>query len=403
MNVISTSIETTLYWNPPAGSTSYPWDDSHWCNFAGNPETWQTGDIAVFDTAYTNGVTTAVISGGVSVSPSAIEFDNGTFDLKDDGSSGSEILISDSENLVVYVPSGVTATIASVIQGASDTITTTVYGITNTSSIYGTGSLTKEGPGTLVLVGTDGNYYSNYWGGTYIDAGTVRLGSSYGLGDANFQSLVTGAPDPDPGDVTIDDGAELDLYDNALAVSALNSSTSGIVTDSLDPATPTALTIYTGGTPSVFGGSIDHYVAVDIVIADFNATYQPQGIANAGGAGLLFTLTGSIVSTATTSGTGSTQFEGILHVGDGTTNGSLTGPVTIDSGDLVFNVVGTETFDGWVADGSTIAGGAVVKTGGGTLDFSGVFPRETPTPALRGSRMARSYWRPIRRCHPGRR
>ena len=84
--------------------------------------------------------------------------------------------------------------------------------------ITGGGSLTIEGGGPLVLVGRDiSSNESSYTDGTFIDAGTVALGSPYALGSPNYEV-------PDSTDLTVDDGAVLDLNGQATTVTSLNSS-----------------------------------------------------------------------------------------------------------------------------------------------------------------------------------
>ena len=58
------------------------------------------------------------------------------------------------------------------------------------ATISGPGSLTKTGPGTLILSGSS---YSTYYGGTLVDAGTLVLASSAALVDGTSLTVGAGA------------------------------------------------------------------------------------------------------------------------------------------------------------------------------------------------------------------
>ena len=70
---------------------------------------------------------------------------------------------------------------------------------------------------------------------------------------------------------------------------------------------------------------------------------------------------------------GTTVQDGCLQIGDGTTNGLISGEVTVSTQDgLIFDVSGSstvETFDGVISPGDTP--GSVLKEGPGELDFTG--------------------------------
>ncbi len=128
-----------------------------------------------------------------------------------------------------------------------------------------------------------------------------------------------------------------------------------------------------GGTPAVFGGTIengDNEQAIQLLVDTpfySSGSYNPPGF--------LFTLAGSISSS------GGATFDGVVQVGDGKTNGSISGPVfftgyTYAGGapftEMVFDVANgaTEAFD---AQNTVGPGGsaAIVKTGDGTLQLNG--------------------------------
>ncbi len=205
---VTTTTLTYLYWDP--SSTSATWDTGTTTMNWRSTETsgpanayWQNGDVAVFDTAFANGVTDVDVA--AAVSPSEIKIDDQGFDIESNG--GGYISIPDSQSLVVNVASGVTATLGCLLDA---------------DGTDGTGSVTKEGAGTLLLGA--GGTTDMYYGGTFIDAGTLRLGSGGALGwlDTTWSSVA--GYWSDSVDVTVDGTGKLDLNRQSIAVSSLNSS-----------------------------------------------------------------------------------------------------------------------------------------------------------------------------------
>ncbi len=93
------------------------------------------------------------------------------------GTSGGSILVD-----------GTTATIANgVILSGAATITATGAASSITGVLSGSGSLVKEGTGTLTLISTE-----SYMGDTVINAGTLSIGSSF-LADASDIYVATGS------------------------------------------------------------------------------------------------------------------------------------------------------------------------------------------------------------------
>ena len=81
----TTTTLTTLYWEPTSGDT---WDTGNTANWSLTPggasnQMWATGDVAVFDTRYANGVTNVVISGAVSAA--GIKINDDGFNIEDPG------------------------------------------------------------------------------------------------------------------------------------------------------------------------------------------------------------------------------------------------------------------------------------------------------------------------------
>ena len=137
--------------------------------------------------------------------------------------------------------------------GTSPTITTN--GATSTLNIGGnialtTNGLTKDGPGTLILVGTN-----NYTGNTTVNAGTLRMGGS-SAGTAitvnNAGSVLqigsaTGLTAANT--VSLTASTTLDLFGNSATIGALTSVSTSTITNT--SAVPTVSTATAPGTPAL--------------------------------------------------------------------------------------------------------------------------------------------------------
>ena len=193
----------------------------------------------------------------------------------------------------------------------------------------------------------------------------MTLGSGTALGVATSSI-------PDSTDLTVDDDGVLDLNANDVTVTSLNSSyappgePNGIITNNNSGNITTTLTVYVGGTPGVFAGKITDG-AGELESVALNMTVQAV-TAEVPGEGLLMTLTGGNAYT------GGTSTVGALQIGDGISNGSIEGLVSLynngEADDLVFDVAaGTEVFDGEIS--SSTDGGSLLKTGDGLLELTG--------------------------------
>ncbi|WLF98061.1 autotransporter outer membrane beta-barrel domain-containing protein [Brucella intermedia] len=178
------------------------------------------------------------------------------------------------------------------------------------------GSLTKRGDGKLVLIADNG-----YSGGTILDGGTLSVSRDANLGDAS-------------GGLSFDGGALQ-------------------ITDTMSSARSVAL--------ASGGGTI---LVDDTKTATFSGVF-----ANAGSAKGSFTKAGAgtLVLTANNRYTGGTTVsDGILQLGDGTTDGSILGVVDLSGGDLVVANQGAT-----VLDGNISGTGSVTQNGAGKLTLSG--------------------------------
>jgi fibronectin-binding autotransporter adhesin len=180
-------------------------------------------------------------------------------------------------------------------------------------AIAGSGSLEKRGAGVLVL-----DHANAYTGGTSVTQGTLRLGDSGAIGS---------------GDLSLASGTTLDLGANALAL-----------TNAVNVAGTSTINVDTSGTATLSG-----------VIAD-GAT--SGGFTKTGAGELL--VTGNNTYTGTT-----TIADGVLHVGNGGTQGAVGGDI-VDHGVLLLDRSDDVTYAGALS-----GEGAFRKLGGGLLHLTG--------------------------------
>ena len=200
-------------------------------------------------------------------------------------------------------------------------IVSTDPGITATISapINGTGGLDKEGPGTLILNGT--NAYS---GGTIVGTGILSVASDTNLG----------VP---AGVITLQNGEMLTTADGFSSGRAITlAAASG--DDALVAANGTTAT-YTGVISGPAGLTIGDGVNGGTVVLTGENTYS----------------------------SGNTLIKGLstLQIGNGGTTGSIIGNVT-DNGNLVFNRSDVVSFSGNISGTGTLT-----QSGSGTVTLSG--------------------------------
>ncbi len=172
---ISTNA-TLSNWTGPTGGS--------W-NSAGN---WSSGipngrnDVATFGTVLA-GPGTITLDGSKTVG--TVQFDNANSYTVAPGSGGTLVLDSGASTAQLSVLNG-SHTIAAPVTLASSTIVEATHVgdlLRITGNIGGSGTLTKQGPGTLALSGV--NSFAN---GTTVAAGTLEAGSNaaLGTGPVNF-------------------------------------------------------------------------------------------------------------------------------------------------------------------------------------------------------------------------
>ena len=276
----------------------------------------------------------------------------GTLDLNGSsitvgGLTGSGTITDTSSNIGVNqltadLPAGVTDVFGGSIKDAYN------FGSSSNASLR----LLKTGGGELDLGGA--NCGSDFSGGVELDAGTIALESNNALG---------GLGDYNPPSALVVNAGTLDLNGQLLVVSSLNGS-GGTITDNSNDGNVGGFTVlqiqtYDNGTqgtataPSVFGGTIEDGPSARIVLY----------------------LNGDLTLTGQNTYAGGTRVDsGWLQIGDGVTDGWITGAIDLHSqNSLIFNVAADtqEAFDGiiyWGGDNGTT--GSVLKTGLGTLTMT---------------------------------
>ncbi len=203
--------------------------------------------------------------------------------------------------------------------------------VTVNSQITGTDGLTKAGPGTLVLAGTN-----TYSGGTTVSVGTLQVGNggttgNLGSGDVtNNVSLVFKRSDTLTVDNFITGAGRLTQSGTGTLVLTGNNDYSGTTTISAG-----TLQIGNGGTT----GSLGTGDVIDNSALAFNRGDDITVSNNVSGTG---TLTQSGAGTLTLVGSNTyggvtTINSGTLQVGNGGTTGTLGTGNVVDNGTLAFN------------------------------------------------------------------
>ena len=257
--------------------------------------------------------------------------------------------------------------------GTTDGVISTSGGITNngalvfnqlatqsyTNPISGTGTLTKNGAGTLVL-----NTTNPFSGVATINSGTLQIGNG------TLDGSIAG-PIVNNANLTFQTVGSKTYAGVVSGTGVLNKSAAGTLTLT-GSNTYTGVTTVNAGTLQIGDGTTDGSIAGPIV-DNANVIFQTvgsrtygnlisgTGTLNKTGAGTL-TLTGTHTYTGVT-----TVSSGTLQLGDGTTNGSIPSTAWVaDNGVVVFNVSGNQSVPQWF-----ISGGLLVKTGTGTLTLTG--------------------------------
>ena len=229
--------------------------------------------------------------------------------------------------------------------------------LTYAGLISGTGTVTKNGAGTLTLTGDN-----TYAGTTTISAGILSLGNGGTTGS------VTGN--------IVDNAALVFNRSSALTYAGLISGAGTVTKSGTGTLTLTGANTYTGTTTisagmlSIGNGGTTGSVAGNIVddaalvfnrsnALTYTGLISGTGTLTKAGAGTL-TLTGDNTYTGAT-----TISSGMLSLGNGGTTGSVAGNI-VDNAALVFNRSNALTYAGLIS-----GAGTVTKNGAGALTLTG--------------------------------
>ncbi len=229
--------------------------------------------------------------------------------------------------------------------------------LTYSDVISGTGSLTKQGGGTLTLTGTN-----TYNGGTTISAGTLQIGNGGTTGSVT-------------GNITNNSALTFNRSD-AVTYANVISGTGSLTKQGGDTLTLTGANTHSGGTTISAGtlqignggttGSVNGNITNNSALT-FNRSDALNYAGDISGTGSLnkqgsdtLTLTG-----ANTHSGGTTISAGTLQIGNGGTTGSINGNITNNSA-LIFN-----RSDALAYSGDISGTGSLTKQGTGTLTLAG--------------------------------
>ncbi len=234
-------------------------------------------------------------------------------------------------------------------------------------AISGSGSLTKTGPGALVLTG--GN--SSYTGATTVGAGALELASAIGYSTLGGYTAgawtITGTIQVDNGVSQYFPDAGVTLYGGTLTgvgtgVYGLGQylvDTPGVTIHQVGAGTSTINAA--GGVTITGAGALTFNV-------DNGGEIRVSSVINSGGGGVTETGAGLLLLTGANTYTGPTTISGgTLQLGDGSAgdDGSLATSSISNSGAIVYNLNGNQT----TAYGISGSGG-LTKTGSGVLTLT---------------------------------
>ena len=253
-----------------------------------------------------------------------------------------------------------------------ETVNTSLSG-----TIAGGYALMKLGSGTLTLSGDN-----SYSGGTAIDAGVLSVLADNNLGAASGSltfaggTLQTTASLASARNISLTTNGTFDVEGGPVLLSGVISGTGGLVTNGGGTLTLVNTESYTGqttisaGTLQLGNGGADGSLSGPILDNAVLALdpHNAQSFANriSGNVGTLSKIgTGTAVLTGASSFSGHTTItEGTLQFGDGTTNGSVQGPIA-DNALLALDPNGVQTY-------RQISGtGSLSKIGAGTAILTG--------------------------------
>ncbi len=329
---------------------------------------------------FSTGQGTVNLNGGTLTAPQIQEgTGQGTFTF----GGGTLRLSADLSNLFSsFEPGDVT------LAAGGGTIDTQGFAVASAYGFSGAGSLTKKGTGTLTLSGTN-----THTGGTTIAGGVLSVAADANLGGAGGTLTITGGTLRNTAGftttraTTLGAGGGTFQTDASLTQGGVISGTGGLTKTGAGFLLLTAGNTYTGGT-TITGGSLQigaggttgsivgNVVNNGYLFINRSDTYTFGGAISGTGA-LIQTSTGRTIYTGNSTHSGGTYVYsgGTLQLGNGGTNGSLVGDVTLGAAFIGpstgFSHLAVNRSDTLTLAGVISGGGSVTQAGTGTLTLTG--------------------------------
>jgi fibronectin-binding autotransporter adhesin len=377
--VPTATAQTTFTWSG-AGVGSDGWNAG--ANWVGNLKPPSTGDTTLIFTGSTRLTPIQDIASSFRLNSLVFDANAGAFSLSGNAldfrtSSASvapTIVISAATDIAVN--NNLTLTNAVTVQGTS------TNALTLGGAISGSGALTMQATGTLIVSGNN-----SYSGGTNLNSGTLRLMNASALGTTGTITFNGGTLQFSSGITTdysarfgtsanqvfnIDTNGQSVTFAGALTSTAGNLFKFGAGTLTLTGANAfTGSTNINSGTLQVGNGGTTGTLGVSDVSNNaalvFNRSNDLTVANTIFGSGTVTKLgAGTLTLTATNSYAGVTTISaGVLQIGDGGTAGTLGSNGVTNNGTLTFN----RSDD--VSVGNIISGsGGLTQAGGGTLTLT---------------------------------
>jgi autotransporter-associated beta strand protein len=333
--------------------------DQTWANNSANPLTVNSNisgahSLTINDNSggsiVLNGVNT--YSGGTLVANGTLVLGNPTNTLADAGAvqvvNNSTLSLGASSDTV-----GAVTLTSGNITGTGGTLTGSSYGVesgTISANLGGAGTLTKIGPGEIVLVsGTN-----TYSGGTTVSTGTLQLGNNSALGTGN---------------VTVANGGEIDLNGSSISnsIPSITGASDGNGAIQNNSASPAAISGPIGSPTANQIGNLFVYTVGNITLSDVFGPQNGASITKNGPGTLILT---GINNNSLTGGNPLqvTNNDGTLVLAKTTTPGAnCADTIFINNGTVMMDPTHLSPGNG-VWNGQINAG---VNMFGGTFDLNG--------------------------------
>ena len=219
LDVIGYTLLSTLTWNPSGATSTVPPDGSgtwtagsgsFWWNGTSN-SVWSNAPVqnAQFGTAGTPSSTAYTVTLGSAITVGELTFGNQNYTIK--GDAGGLFSLTIDSGILAVANGTVSAPVILGAANAWETVGTAT--LTVSGNISGGFGLTKQGPGTLILSGSN-----SYSGGTTVASGILQLNSSTALPNGGNVIVSAGilnmnGQSPTIGNLTFGDGASTSAAD----------------------------------------------------------------------------------------------------------------------------------------------------------------------------------------------